>query len=409
MEQQPCRGANLCGPRVAGRVADRVPGWVPDWVPEGVALYLLHIELGASLRGLARERRLHASTVLRHVRRIETRRDDPLFDQALSEIAGSISPATADPDPEPAQTQKEAAPMTRMIRSTISLDEATIEREARRILRRLCECGASLVVSPALPKAVVLRQTDEHADPVRTAVLDNEVARAFAVKDWIACCGKGRVIKYEITSVGRAALKRLLANARPAGRDGLGAEAGGQGAPGLAEAAQPFADQHRDWGERRVDEGGGTARRIRYNLAESPLIALSRRRDPKTGQPFLTPDLINVGERLREDFELSQMGPRVAQNWDRFLSGGDQGSFGSGGMAEGPQAARTRVMAAISALGPGLGDILMRCCCFLEGLEAAEKRMGWSARSGKIVLRIALQQLRAHYEACPEGRSRLIG
>ena len=41
---------------------------------------------------------------------------------------------------------------------------------------------------------------------------------------------------------------------------------------------------------------------------------------------FLSDDLVRVGERLREDFELAQMGPRVAQNWDRFLtSGGHSG------------------------------------------------------------------------------------
>jgi DNA invertase Pin-like site-specific DNA recombinase len=49
-------------------------------------------------------------------------------------------------------------------------------------------------------------------------------------------------------------------------------------------------------------------------------------------------------------------------------------------------------------LGPGLGDIALKCCCYLEGLETAEKRMGWSARSGKIVLRIALQRLLQFYE-----------
>lgn len=65
--------------------------------------------------------------------------------------------------------------------------------------------------------------------------------------------------------------------------------------------------------------------------------------------------------------------------------------------------------AALRDLGPGLGDMVLRCCCFLEGLEAAERRMGWSARSGKIVLRIALQRLRRHYDET-YGRSRpLIG
>jgi len=49
-------------------------------------------------------------------------------------------------------------------------------------------------------------------------------------------------------------------------------------------------------------------------------------------------------------------------------------------------------------LGPGLSEVALRCCCFLEGMETTEKRLGWSARSGKIVLRIALQRLKLQYE-----------
>ena len=113
--------------------------------------------------------------------------------------------------------------------------------------------------------------------------------------------------------------------------------------------------------------------------------------------------MVAAGERLREDFELAQMGPRVTQNWDRFLTTGRSGAMPERGLAEGPVAARARVAEALRALGPGLGDIALRCCCFLEGLETAEKRMGWSARSGKIVLRIALQRLSQHYQAGGDG------
>ena len=136
---------------------------------------------------------------------------------------------------------------------------------------------------------------------------------------------------------------------------------------------------------------------MRYNLSGSPLTELSHLRD-KDGKPFLSGELVNVGERLREYFELAQMGPRVAQNLDRFFTSGGCGGFApDSGVGDGPFAARKRVADAMADLGPGLSDVLLRCCCYLEGLEAVEKRLGWSARSGKIALRIALMWLHQHY------------
>ena len=74
-----------------------------------------------------------------------------------------------------------------------------------------------------------------------------------------------------------------------------------------------------------------------------------------------------------------------------------------------PRTARERVAAALVDLGPGLGDVVLRCCCYLEGVETTEQRMGWSARSGKIVLRIALQRLKAHYAETYGKYAPLIG
>jgi hypothetical protein len=59
--------------------------------------------------------------------------------------------------------------------------------------------------------------------------------------------------------------------------------------------------------------------------------------------------------------------------------------------------ARDRLASALKDLGPGLADVALRACCYLEGLEATERSMGWSARSGKVVLKIALQRLALHY------------
>jgi hypothetical protein len=372
--------------------ADKVPAY-PGWLPEGARRYLLHTDGGLSIRELARGAGCHASTVLRQVRRIEGRRDDPLVDAGLRALTGcGRRPADSPGCP----VHREGAKMTaatgaagRVAPDDAAAAEADLSREARRILRRMSEGGAVLAVAPDLDRAVVLRDLPG-GGTARTAVVARTVAQAFALKDWIARRGgAGRVITYEITAAGRAALKRLLAEDQAA-------------RTGLAEAAHPFGAQHGDWEEVQVDGPEGP-RRLRLNVAESPLGLLGRRRE-KDGTLFLTPDLVRAGERLREDFECAQIGPRVAQNWDRFLTAGaDRGGFPGDGKGAGPAAARARVAAALSDLGPGLGDMVLRVCCFLEGLEATERRMGWSARSGKIVLRIGLMRLKRHYDAV-QGR-----
>ena len=369
---------------------DPTPGpTLPAWLPNAVRLYLDHTAVGLSFRAIARRDGLHASTVLRQVRRYEGRRDDPLLDEALQ----TLSRGPQLPEPEPAR--KDQTPMSAPIRpQSLIPDEATILREGRRILRRLAEPGSVLAIAPDMEKAVVMREFPD-GRTARTGVVERAVAQAFALKDWISCRKAGRVSSYELSATGRAALKRMI-------------EAEEMGRAGLAEAAMPFGAQHREWAERDV-AGDDGPRRLRYNLAESPVAVLGRRLD-KDGRVFLEPGLIDAAERLREDFELAQIGPRVAQNWERFLTGSDRGGFRSdSGGAEGPRAARDRVAVALRDLGPGLGDVALRVCCFLEGIEAAERRMGWSSRSGKIVLRIALQRLRRHYDETYGRSGPLIG
>lgn len=132
---------------------------------------------------------------------------------------------------------------------------------------------------------------------------------------------------------------------------------------------------------------------MRYGAVETPVVALARRRD-RDGKPFLASALVNAAERLREDFELARMSDPRAGGWERLVTAPDA-AIDTLQMSP----ARGRVAAALRDLGPGLGDIALRCCCYLEGLETAEKRLGWSARSAKVVLRIALQRLNAHYDS----------
>ena len=366
-------------------------------VPEAVKMYLAHVADGTSIRAIARERGVHASTILRTVRRIESRRDDPLVDEAL----GALARRRAGPIQSIEECQMPNAAIAHAAPPSHDADADAASREERRVLRRLCEAGAVLAIAPGMENAVVVREAAPGAEPTRTAVTGREVARAMALREWIECPdgadamaagGRPRITRYRVTSVGRAALKRMMAE------DAL--------RHGMAEEGAAFAAQHREEGTRADPEA--PSRRLRCNLAESPLAALARRRDAD-GAPFLTDALVGAGERLREDFELAQMGPRTAQNWENFLTGGGGGrQRGPSDPIRGPEGARGRVAAALSDLGPGLGDVALRTCCYLEGLETAEKRMGWSARSGKIVLRIALQRLARHYEELGEA-GKIIG
>lgn len=358
---------------------------VPSWVPEAALHYLAHTETGTPIRALARRAGRHASTVMRQIRAFEIRRDDLLVDEALRRLGQRVTHDRVAGSPAEEALMRSQTCLVHD--DATALTETRLKSEARRVLRRLCEADALLAVSAEMDKAVVVRDSG-NGQPWRTAVVEREVAEAMALKGWIACDHPGRIARYHVTATGRNALSLMLAEAEN--------QASGLGAGPVVLSGREEAREH---GEGR--------RRVRYGLVDSPLVALSRRRE-KDGSRFLSPELVRAGERLREDFELAQMAPRVTQNWDSFLSHVDEQGRPTTPKGYGTEAARSRVMNALRDLGPGLGDVVLRCCCYMEGLERTEKKMGWSARSGKIVLRIALQRLKRHYEGLGDAGG-LIG
>lgn len=362
---------------------------LPDWVPEGVNRYLEHTETGRSIRDLARGAGCHASTILRQIRKVEGLRDDPLVDLTLTALATLFvlpsGPHTADQVLAPGSLPELP-------------DTQTLEREAVRVMRRLCETGAVLAFAEEMPKAVVVRD-GANGTSTRTAVVERTVAGAMALTGWIARTTGGRINRYHIATAGRTALGQMLARQENSARR--------LNEIGFAEAQSQFNGPSAVREQDAVGPGGDTPRRrMRYSMAESPLIALSRRKD-RDGNLFLSDELVRAGERLREDFELAQIdepgSPRltVGVATVRPCESPRRSKPGTG-------VARERVQRALEDLGPGLGDVALRCCCFLEGLETAERQMGWSARSGKIVLRIALQRLHRHYEEL-SARDQMIG
>ncbi|MGB3167240.1 MAG: DUF6456 domain-containing protein [Alteraurantiacibacter sp.] len=139
----------------------------------------------------------------------------------------------------------------------------------------------------------------------------------------------------------------------------------------------------------RRDGGVGKRRRsVTVNVAESPLGWLHAR-------GHIDDRLLDAGERLRADYERAQLSPSVTMRWDPVRikgSGGDGLTPGERQMT-----ARERFDGALREAGKGLEDILWRVVCAGETLPVAEKALAWPARSGKLVLKLALERVAEFY------------
>jgi hypothetical protein len=136
-----------------------------------------------------------------------------------------------------------------------------------------------------------------------------------------------------------------------------------------------------------VERTTTTGRRVTTNVAESPLAWLKARGLVDARQ-------FEAGERLRGDYEMAALGPRVTMRWEARVDGG-----GGGGPdpAMAQIAAKRRFDDAMAAAGSGLADIAWRVICAGEGLPVAEKGLGWPARAGRLVLTLALDRIADHY------------
>ncbi|MBJ3774492.1 DUF6456 domain-containing protein [Acuticoccus mangrovi] len=167
----------------------------------------------------------------------------------------------------------------------------------------------------------------------------------------------------------------------------------------LSAGEDAYGAQHRATAVRSV-EHEGARRDVAVNLGESPLAWLATRRDGN-GRPMITPAEAEAGRRLAEDHARGHHQPRVTQSWD---ASGVRGEPRRDGLSAGEAAedARRRLETALKAVGPDLDRVLLAVCCEEVGLGDVEKRMGWPQRSGKVVLRLALARLAAHYGLADE-------
>jgi hypothetical protein len=255
-------------------------------------------------------------------------------------------------------------------------------------LRGLCQTGALLVYRDGVDQAAIV-QTAGEGDTRVISVVDLDIAAALALRAWIAPDGGTSVKRYRITEDGRGAIVKLVAQ-----RD--------------AQAAQM------DHGSASVYFLENTARTPRYRSgsngpgSDNPLAALARRRGAD-GTPFLPARFVKAGERLHEDFAIAGFSDDDLLGWDSPDALRPLYERAETLSDRGRSKAMCRTLDAVRDLGPGLSEVVLRCCCLREGLEATEKRLGWSARSGKVVLRIALQRLSLFYAKARAKEPVLVG
>ena len=151
-------------------------------------------------------------------------------------------------------------------------------------------------------------------------------------------------------------------------------------------------------GERVVqDPAAGTFQPRRANLGETPIAWLARRRDAD-GRPLLSAVEVAAATRLRDDLDRCGVVGRLTADLGALPRGYSKGAAYRGlDPAERSLWAKARVAEALDAAGPGLREVLERVCLQDTALEAAERTLNLPRRTGKTLLKLALQRLAAHY------------
>ena len=227
-------------------------------------------------------------------------------------------------------------------------------QKSRAQKRSLRVTGAVLVVSKGMKRAVVLHPT-ENGEFEQATVISDAAVHMMVLQSTVRPIAHGRITKYVLSEEADGTLP--------------------------IEASAPV------------------------RLVDSPMENLARRKDNE-GRPFLERDLIKAGLRLHEEFRLTGCEAQIETYLDDLLC--QRRSYELPQMPA-ERRALEQFRATVDDLGPGLAEVAVRCCCFEQGLEKTEQIMGWSARSGKIVLRIALQRLKRYYDTIHGAGGGTIG
>lgn len=256
-----------------------------------------------------------------------------------------------------------------MVRTARGTDQASFQKARARILAHLSQGGHYLMGDPLDDARMVLVVGNRQPTQIRGSVPAAPVHALISDGAIVDVSGDGR--RFALSEEGFSLVRRNMAG----------------------DESEGYRQQHQN--VRPSEQAVSGAAAVMLNDSESPLAWLRRRKN-RDGTPMLDDVRFMAGERLRADLTRARTMPRVTANWTAAVA--TAGRSGAGlDPTDSMVAAQQRVQRALTAVGSDLAGILIDVCGFLKGLADVERDWQWPARSGKVVLDLALGRLAEHY------------
>jgi hypothetical protein len=349
----------------------------PVWLPDSVLMYIAHYTGEYSMRAIAREYGIQPSTVSRTLKKLQDRLPDPLFISGLNRLISELSNALENFFHQSSYINEKKGGMRNSI-LVISKDDS-VRRQVKSVLRSLTEEGFVLVSTRNLDRILVGKMEKGLFSPNLNSV-SLELAECLALCEAIDLIKDESLLVYKISSFGRKQVSLQEALSKTKSSFILN-----------SKAAKPLVKRCVYDVDSRDDVNLFSDRQCYDSQGYSPIETLRRLRD-KSGDHFISQKMLEAGRRFREDFEICKVSSKTEASKSNKNDGAHHKAPFLG------YDSRERLNGAIDFLGPMLSDVAIRCFCHMQGMEKLEKELGWSARSGKIVVRVVLMQLESYYE-----------
>jgi hypothetical protein len=224
------------------------------------------------------------------------------------------------------------------------------------------------------------------------ALLPDHVARIengrYSVERVDRVARLDRAAAVDLAGAGVLMLTETVCVAGPRARDWLAAEGRGK-----SEVASEVLPQ--------------VAASVLYALDESPLARLALARDGESA--FLLAHQVAAGERVRKLVERARLSPRMTMSYDANRIAGGGGPAAANDLSDSAVDARRKLDAVAALLPADCRGVVFDVCGLLKGLQVVETERGWPRRSAKMVLRIGLEQLAAHWGLSEQARGNESG